>query len=331
MRITTLSAGIACLAATFIYIAIGIEFAIGSPVPLILSWWWRNGDRESSLLLCALGFVVFPLLFALWGRNCFRLIRARAFGYVWLGPTLERNKGYFFALDDPHRKRVVLSLRMPKCGHDSGTRTNSLCATKYLFGLGSDPGHAVETASLRPGAQARLLLAQYLALGFGLAAANDVVYPYIEARGQLFTASLLPISALLTLMPLLCLHLLGTTIGYIAFRKKITTWQALDRSGILRPGLTPGDKISVRLVERRQKTASTDCTRFTNLYRVEWTSEAALTLSAVLALRTTSEHQAAIEELDRMTDAQDEIHCLVADNFKLRPSLLAEMEGIDWL
>ncbi len=331
MHATTLLAVVTCGAASFIYIAIGIEFAVGPPASQVLSWWWRNGDRQVSVSLLSLGFVAFPLLFARWGRNWLRIIRARAVSYVWLGPTLQPNRDYFFALDDPRRERVVLGSIMADCSNASGTRINLLFAAKSLFGLGPNPEHAIETASLRPRAQALLLLAQYLALGFGLAAAGDVAYQYIEARGPVLTASLLPISALLALLPLVCLHLFGMINGYLTFRRKMTTRQAADHAGVPAHDLKPGDKISVRLMEQtRERTLSED-NFHTGLYRVEWTTEAALTISAIVAIRTTPEHRATIEELDRMTEAHNEIQCLVAEDFKLRPLVLSESEGVDWL
>lgn len=331
MRATTLTGVAICFAATLLYIALAIEFAVGPPATHVVSWWWKNGDRQVSVLLFSLGFVAFPVLLSLWGRNWIRIIKARAVSYVWLGPTLQRKRNYFFALDDPRRRRVVLGSGLPDLGRGSGTRVNLLFAIKSLFSLDPNPEHAIETASLRPRAQALLLLTQYLALGFGLVAAGDLASQYIAARGPALTASLLPISVLAALLPPVCLHAFGMINGYIAFRKKTMTPQESDHAGVPRLNLKPGDAISVRIMERSQEGASSENNFATNLYRVEWTTGEGLTLSAILALRAKSQDRRTIEELDRMTEAQDEIQCLIAEDHRLRPLILSDISGIEWL
>lgn len=66
-----------------------------------------------------------------------------------------------------------------------------------------------------------LVLFQYIALAFGLIALKNILYQYIESVGFAMSASLLPLSAALLLLPLLIIHFLGLLSGHIILRKNI--------------------------------------------------------------------------------------------------------------
>lgn len=316
---------------TLCYAALGIEFATGTSTQAILSWWWKNGDGQAAVLFFSFGFVVFGLLLTQWGITWLQIVWGKPVQYVWLGPGLRTDTDYYYALDDPERRRFLLKSRTAEYGNRTGSAVYDLFTLHDMLRFGANAGDAVRVMSCNTRSQCLLVFFQYLALAFGLIALGQVLYQYIEQQGYAMTAALLPVSASLALLPLLLFHLAGLASGHVALRRKSASFSRDARPKIPRLELRPGDGLFVKLIEQARERDSSGNKPFKSFYRVEWQVEPGVTVSAVIAFRATWKIRKAVNELDRMAARRHEIECLVADDGRLCPRLLHGMTSIDWL
>lgn len=317
--------------ATGCYVMLGIEFAAGSAAITVLSWWWTNGDGQAAVLFFACGFVVFALLLAQWGITWFQIALGKPAQFVWLGPGLKTDTDYYYLLDDPDRRRFLLKSRPLEYANRSASNLFSLFTLLDMLRIGSDPSDAVRVINCNTRSQCLLVFFQHLALSFGLIALSQVLHQYIEHQGHALTAALLPTSAIIALLPLAFFHLAGLISGHIRLRRLSDSFPSSAPMDTPKLDLRPGDRLSVTLVEQSRERDSSGNKPFKSFYRVEWSFEPGLVVSAVIAFRATWKVRKEIDELDRMTKRRRDIECLVANDGKLHPMLLRDAAPIDWL
>ncbi|WP_282608500.1 hypothetical protein [Pelagibius sp. Alg239-R121] len=319
------------LAATFLSVFYGIEFAVGASANQVLAWWWSHGEGQAAVLSFSFGLLVFSFVFSLWAMSWLQILWGRPAQYVWLGPALRNNKDYYFALDDPAKKRLVVQSRTAQYGNSSGSAVDILFTIHTMLRYGPHAEQAEKLANHNTRSQIVLVLFQYLALAFGLIAVGQVLYQYAEQQGHGLTASLLSVTGSVVITPLVVLHFLGLVSGHLVLRRKSTSLKIAGHTKARNLDLKPGDRISVTLMENARERDSSGNKPFKSFYRVEWPVEHGLAASAVIAFRATWKLRSEIEELDRMTKRRRKIDCLVADDYRLHPLLLSNAKSVDWI
>lgn len=314
------------IAGTCAYAYYGLGLMADSPAHEVWAWWWQHGEGRVPVLLCLAALLAFPFMLSLWLGTWSAIAWGETVDYVFLGPTLERDKSHYYAPDDPTRQRLEIRLPSMPYGRTLTSRLDELLATHKMLRLGPDLrqvdiflGHNTRSRSLHA-------LMHYVLLFWGLTALSQVVLQYREAMG-----TPLPVSHLLSviaasLVPLALLHLCGLASGHFIARKRFGGSAQDDRlSGDI--GLKPGDRITVRLVATARQGQNNLRKRF---FLVEWPTRDGLTVNAVIALYLNRKITAEIQELERLTKNKSLIDCGVTEEFTLRPLLFANPNAVDW-
>lgn len=314
------------MAGTCAYAYYGLEFMTGSPAYEVWAWWWRHGEGKLPILLCLIALLAFPFTLSLWIDTWSAVAWGETVDYVFLGPTLERDKNRYYALDDPTRQRLEIRLPSVPYGRTLTSRVDDLLATHKMLRLGPDLrqvdiflGHNTRSRSLSA-------LMHYVLLFWGLAALSQVILQYREAM-----EAPLPIPHLLTvigtsLIPLMLLHLSGLASGHLIARKRFGGI-AQDAPLPGNVGLKPGDRVTARLVATARQGKKNLRKRF---FLVEWPARDGLMVSAVIAFYLNRKIKAEVQELEQLTRNKSLIDCSVTEQLELRPLLFTDPDAIDW-
>ncbi len=310
-----------------LYIWTGLELASGAPALKVLSWWWEHGEGQLPILLCMTGFLGFSLIFFLWFSNWIKICWGTAIDYVFLGSSLESDRNYYCACDDPTQQRHLLRLQAHNYNRSASTPVDLIFSVHKMLRLGSDPTLVELLRGFNFRSQLISIFLQYVTLFWGLAALAQIITQYLEQWGHPIEITLLPIVAAISLSPLLFIQVLGLLSGYAVFRKRYGACEPNDH----KPhelDLKPGATVSVRLMENGRDGGKSQLTK--RAYRVEWPTEDGLTVSAIIAFYVSRKIKCEIEELDRLTKRQEHVECRVSEDYMLHPIIFANPKAVDW-
>ncbi|CAN0444847.1 unnamed protein product, partial [Laminaria digitata] len=311
----------------------GLEYVLGVPGQDVLSAWWSQSEGVATfaILFFGSGFVVFALLFSTWAIAWMQIMRGRPVSYVFLGPSLRSDKDYYFALDDRSGYRLEITKRTGGYDYNPSSSLSSLYSIHTMLRYGPEPEDAERALAHNTRSQVLLVAFQYAALLFGLIALRQIVVEYVEIQGVSIARTDLVQSTAVSLLPLLMLQVFGLMSGHVVLGRKVKPFDDVEYTKTHEPGLRPDDKVLARLTERGRRRLSSGNKPFASYYRVEWRPNGTQPVSAVFAFRATWKIRSAIEELDRMTDRGEQLHCVVSEDFKLQPVSLSQHGNVDWI
>ncbi len=314
-------------AATCLYIMAGLEFSTGAPPLEVLSWWWTNGEGQIPILLCMAGFLGFSLVFFLWFSNWIKICWGTAVDYVFLGPSLESDRDYYYASDDPTQKRHLLRLQAESYNRSASTPIDLIFSVHKMLRLGSDLTLVELLRGINIRSQLTSIFLQYVTLFWGIAALAQIITQYLKHWGHPISITLLPIVAAISLSPLVVIQILGLISGFVISRRRFGTLEHKNHK-MHKLDLGPGDTVSVKLMDSGRDGGKSQLRK--RAYRVEWSTKEGLTVSAVIAFYVSRKIRREIEELDRLTRHQGHTDCRVSEDNKLCPLLFANPEAVDW-
>lgn len=320
-----------CVGGTGAVVAFGAEYLTGVPITEILSWWWREGEGRVPVIVMSSLLFFFAVLLSLWAMAWTQILRGELVPYVWLGPDLINNKGYYYATDDPTRERVTLRVDRDRHGFNYSSSIDSLFLTHTMIRFGPRPEQIGRAMEHGLGPQIKLALFQYVTLLFGVTPVGHVVYQYVQAHGLPSAAPAAWNLAAIVLGPLFAVQVLGLVTGDKALKKKLAAFPEKEYVRVHDTDLKPGDTVTVTLKKKGRERRKSGNKPFDCFYLVEWASGPALTVSAVFAFHASRKIKEKIDELDRLTERQSQIGCRVDENFKLRPTLFDDVKDPDWI